>query len=68
MNNIEHYKENQVIDNSALSKESNLPFYFVLIYLFLEFGRPQNLLPGLSVLHLPAITAIIFMTGKQSYS
>lgn len=42
--------------NSIVEKtESMIPFYLVLIYLFLEFARPQTLIPVLQYLHLPAI-------------
>ena len=36
-------------------KESLLSFILLLTYLFLEYGRPQSLLPFLRVLHLPGI-------------
>ena len=50
-------------------RDNRLPFFFVLTYLFFEYGRPQALLPPLAVLHLPALTAIIlaallFLRGK----
>ncbi len=32
-----------------------LPFYFTLVYLVLEYGRPQMTIPGLTELHLPGI-------------
>lgn len=39
--------------------EPMIPFYLVLIYLFLEFARPQTLVPVLQYLHLPAITVVL---------
>jgi O-antigen ligase len=39
-----------------LKKESMTPFFLLLFYLFMEYGRPQALLPFLRVLHLPGIT------------
>ena len=41
---------------NILSRESMFPFYLIIIYLLLEFGRPQSLIPFLKVLHLPGIT------------
>ena len=35
------------------------PFYLLLFYLFLEYGRPQHLLPFLTYLHLPALSLIM---------
>ena len=48
---------------------SNAPFYVVLFYLLLEFGRPQDVVPGLSMLSLPMLTIgvigiLLFTTGK----
>ena len=40
-------------------RESRLPFFLLLTYLFFEYGRPQALLPPLAVLHLPALIAIL---------
>jgi O-antigen ligase len=34
-----------------------MPFYLVLLYLFLEYGRPQNIIAGLADLHMSLITA-----------
>jgi O-antigen ligase len=53
--------------------ESKAPFYIILLYLFLEFGRPQNLVSGLGSLHLPAITIVLIlisllMSGKTNIS
>ncbi len=33
--------------------------FLLLLYLFLEFGRPQELVPVLSMLHLPTITIVL---------
>ena len=35
------------------AQESKAGFYLVLAYLFFEFGRPQELIPGLSLFHSP---------------
>lgn len=45
------------------------PFYLTLIYLALEYGRPQGTIPMLEVLHLPGIVVILlifalFKSGK----
>jgi O-antigen ligase len=52
-------------------KESAFPFYLIILYLFLEYIRPQIILPPLRQLHLPAITVvliaiILFISGKLS--
>jgi len=44
---------------SPPKKESLIPLFLLLIYLALEYGRPQDLLPFLRVLHLPAITIVL---------
>lgn len=54
------------------SAPSNTPFYLVLFYLLLEFGRPQDIVPGLGVLSLPMLTIIgigilLFSAGKVSF-
>lgn len=54
------------------SAPSNAPFYVVLFYLLLEFGRPQDVVSGLSVLSLPMLTIgvigiLLFTTGKVSF-
>lgn len=36
-----------------------LPFYLTLIYLALEYGRPQASIPVLELLHLPAVITIL---------
>jgi len=46
-------------------RESMVPFSLILFYLFLEYGRPQMLLPFLDPLHLPAIT--ILMLGLSTF-
>lgn len=40
---------------------SMFSFYLIVIYLLLEFGRPQNIIPGFSSLHLPALIIILIM-------
>ncbi len=46
---------------SPKSKETpyGLPFYLTLLYLLLEYGRPQETIPPLAVVHLPG--TIIFL-------
>jgi O-antigen ligase len=38
---------------------SKAPFYALLFYMLLEFGRPQDLVPGLGYLFLPMLTLIV---------
>ena len=45
--------------SSFLKRESLIPFSLLLFYLFLEYGRPQEYLRILRVLHLPAIVVIL---------
>jgi probable O-glycosylation ligase (exosortase A-associated) len=35
-----------------------LPFWLTVLYLAFEYGRPQNSLPGLGALHLPAVITV----------
>ena len=44
---------------SLVKKESLIPLSLLLFYLVLEYGRPQDLLPFLRILHLPTITIIL---------
>jgi O-antigen ligase len=37
--------------------EFRFPFYLILFYLFLEYGRPQGFIPAVGQLHLSAVTA-----------
>jgi O-antigen ligase len=34
------------------------PFYLILLYLALEYGRPQEMIPGFGSIHLPAVVTI----------
>jgi len=45
--------------SSFLKRESLIPFSLLLFYLFLEYGRPQEYLRILRILHLPAIVVIL---------
>jgi probable O-glycosylation ligase (exosortase A-associated) len=37
----------------------DVPFYLTVAYLALEYGRPQETIPGLAALHLPAIVTTL---------
>jgi len=50
---------NRVRESSLVRKESLVPFSLLLFYLILEYGRPQDLLPFVRVLHLPAIITVL---------
>jgi len=54
-------KSKDRLGRSPSRTEGRLPFVLLLIYLFLEYGRPQALFLPLSVLHLPALTAILLV-------
>jgi O-antigen ligase len=50
------------VESNSLSlkkKESLFPLSLLLFYLFLEYGRPQELLPFLRVFRLPTITLVL---------
>ncbi len=52
------------ISSILRNKESMIPFFLILFYLFFEYGRPQILLPFLSYLKLPTLTiAVLGMFG-----
>ena len=44
---------------SIAKKESLISFSLLLFYLFLEYGRPQSVLPFLKVLRLSGITIVL---------
>lgn len=55
------------------SLESKAGFYLVLAYLFFEFGRPQELIPGLGVIPFGTglsvlILLMVLMSGKLDFS
>lgn len=47
--------------------KSMIPFYLVLIYLFLEFARPQTLIPVLQYLHFPAIIVTMIAVSLLAF-
>jgi len=56
----------------AIKKESMFPFYLLLFYIFMEYGRPQALLPFLRILHLSGITIsflalYVLLSGKVQF-
>jgi O-antigen ligase len=50
---------NRVRGSSLVKKESLVPLSLLFFYLILEYGRPQDLLPFIGVLHLPAIITFL---------
>lgn len=53
-------KEKKFLNGGYLvKKESMIPFFLVLFYLFMEYGRPQSLLPFLRLLRLSGITVAL---------
>ena len=40
----------RIIGRAPRAQESNAGFYLVLAYVFFEFGRPQELVPGLTII------------------
>lgn len=54
---------------NILKSKSMYQFYLIILYLFLEYGRPQLLFPFLRFFHLPLITVVLlalslFFTGN----
>lgn len=49
-----------------VKKESAIPFSLLLFYLFLEYGRPQTLLPFLKVLRLSGIAVVLLALSVLS--
>lgn len=45
--------------SAIAKKESMVPFYLLLFYIFMEYDRPQTLLPALRFLHLSGITILL---------
>src|SRR5438093_1951660 len=43
----------QEVDESTTARSGRFPFALVVTYVVLEYGRPQQLVPALAVLHLP---------------
>ena len=72
MKNGNYYtRVSSINSGSSKNKEAMFSFYLIVVYLFLEYGRPQLLLPFLRDLHLPAITVIfmaisLLLSGKAS--
>jgi len=44
---------------SQIEKLYDFPFILVLVFLFFDYGRPQNLVPGLGSLHIPMFIQIL---------
>ncbi len=59
MNGLQTIETVKAIQVSSSPRGLGLPFYLVLLYLLLEFGRPQASIPGLGVLHLPGIVSTL---------
>jgi O-antigen ligase len=50
-------KENNIsIGRYLIKKESTIPFFLVIFYIFMEYCRPQSLFPFLRAFHLSGIT------------
>jgi len=52
-------KSTQGMPEASSKNRSRLAFFLILFYLFLEYGRPQALLPPLRFLHLSALTGVM---------
>jgi len=50
---------NKTVIKIPVDTASRLPFYLVLLYIILEFARPQATILGLAPLRIPAIVTII---------
>jgi len=47
--------------NAAIVDNHRGAFKLILLYLLLEFGRPQGIIPALDVLHLPAMVTVLLI-------
>jgi probable O-glycosylation ligase (exosortase A-associated) len=47
------------MDITTDSKAGNLPFSLLVLYIFMEYGRPQEIFPAFGVLRFPAILTIL---------
>ncbi len=47
--------------NPFVGNESRIPLSLLLFYLLLEYGRPQDQVPFLSSLHIPAVTVVLLL-------
>jgi hypothetical protein len=54
--------------NKMIKNESMFSFYLVILYLFLEYARPQNFVPYFQYLHLPAVTIAIIAISLFFYN
>jgi O-antigen ligase len=69
---IIHNRSLTTMSASIQRKESMLPFYLIVLFLFFEYGRPQYLFPPLRFLHLPGIiigslALLLFLSGKYDF-
>lgn len=55
-------KSEQRMRELSSDRRNRLPFFLILFYLFMEYGRPQALIRPIGFLHLPALTAILLAT------
>jgi probable O-glycosylation ligase (exosortase A-associated) len=58
---------------SAALQGSNWPFCFTVVYLLLEFGRPQEVIPGLAALSVPGTVSVLLavslgLSGRPMFS
>ena len=49
------------MDSIINKNDTKIPFYLIIFYLTLEYLRPQQLVPVLKYLHLPAITVALIL-------
>jgi O-antigen ligase len=54
-------------NTSIAKKQAALPFSLLLAYLFLEYGRPQDILSFLRVLRLPGITVGLLTASMVAF-
>lgn len=54
-------------NSSYAKKQAAIPFSLLLAYLFLEYGRPQEILTFLRVLHLPGVTIALLTASMVAF-
>ena len=56
-------KEGTRINEIDGKRSSTAGFILVLIFLLLEYGRPQDLFPAMAILHLPMIIQVLLLVA-----
>jgi len=55
---MQDFKALKILDSTRAPQQGSWPFYLVVLFLVLEYSRPQEYIPGFGSLHLPAVISI----------